>query len=139
MLKAVLVFLVVATCYYGIVNADTCGGNCPSNDCPSCPCGTSTNYVNIADICSQYSGWDQGCCQCIVNHESSGDSNAANYNSNSSFDVGVFQVNSVNWSDCSGGSAPCDINTNLQCAIQVWKWGGGSFRLWSTCSGCGCC
>ena len=39
----------------------------------------------------------------------------------------------------SGGSAPCAVSANLQCAVDVWKWGGGSFKLWSTCGGCNCC
>jgi hypothetical protein len=49
-------------------------GNCPSNDCDSCPCGTSSNYVDIAAACARFSGWDQNCCQCIINHESNGTS-----------------------------------------------------------------
>eukprot|EP01102_Stenamoeba_stenopodia_P002777 TRINITY_DN1264_c0_g1_i1.p1 TRINITY_DN1264_c0_g1~~TRINITY_DN1264_c0_g1_i1.p1 ORF type:complete len:159 (-),score=22.18 TRINITY_DN1264_c0_g1_i1:87-563(-) len=117
---------------------NTCGGNCPSNDCPGCPCGDTRSTVSISSICSKY-GWSQSCCECIVSHESGGDANAANYNSNGSYDIGVFQINSVNWNDCSGGKAPCDVTTNLNCAIQVWKWGGNSFKLWSTCGGCGCC
>ncbi len=90
--------------------------------------------------------------------ESGNNANAANYNSNASYDVGLWQVNTVNWSAwydvfdrnlvvdlidspslSNGGKAPCDPNENLQCAIAVWKWGGDSFRLWSTCGGCGCC
>ena len=118
--------------------ADTCGGNCPSDDCPSCPCGTGTNYVNIANWCAGY-GWGQSCCQCIVSHESGGNGNAANYNDNGSFDIGLWQVNEMNWNDCSGGNAPCDISTNQQCAIDVYRWGGNTWRLWSTCGGCGCC
>lgn len=127
-----LIFCILAS----LISANTCGGNCPSNDCPDCPCGTSPSYQDIATWCSQY-GWDQRCCNCIVNHESGGNANAANYNSNGSFDVGLFQINDINWSAC-GGSAPCDLNRNLQCAIQVYKWGGNSFRLWSTAAGCGC-
>ncbi len=50
----------------------TAQGNCPSNDCSSCPCGYSSSYVDIGSACSQFSGWDQGCCQCIANHESGG-------------------------------------------------------------------
>jgi hypothetical protein len=50
----------------------TAQGNCPSNDCSSCPCGYSSNYVDVGSACSQFSGWDQGCCQCIANHESGG-------------------------------------------------------------------
>jgi len=117
---------------------DSCGGNCPSSDCSTCPCGTSSNYVDIASICSQYSAWDQSCCQCIVNAESGGNGNAANENTNGSFDIGVFQINSVNWPTCSGGSAPCDVNTNLACAETIWGY-YSSFYLWSTCGGCGCC
>eukprot|EP01113_Clastostelium_recurvatum_P037146 TRINITY_DN53_c1_g1_i1.p1 TRINITY_DN53_c1_g1~~TRINITY_DN53_c1_g1_i1.p1 ORF type:complete len:153 (+),score=29.53 TRINITY_DN53_c1_g1_i1:22-480(+) len=118
---------------------NTCGGNCPSNDCPGCPCGTTRSVQDPVAMCAKYSGWNQACCQCIVRHESGGNANAANYNSNASYDVGVWQVNTVNWNSCSGGRAPCDIETNLQCAIKVWQWGGNSFKLWSTCGGCGCC
>ncbi len=96
--------------------------------------------------------------------ESSGNANAANYNSNGachasvrlfgeraglvrggkvdcagSYDVGAWQINSSNWASCSGGNPPCDMNDNLACAIKVWNWGGGSFRYWSTCSQCGAC
>jgi len=122
-----------------VVWANTCGGNCPSNDCDSCPCGYSPSYVDINSICSQYSGWDQQCCRCIVSHESGGNAHAVNQNSGGSLDVGVFQINSANWGACSGGQAPCDQGSNLNCAIKVWQWGGKSFRLWSTCGGCGCC
>jgi hypothetical protein len=135
-LFAVVAFLAIVA----VVVADTCGGNCPSNDCPGCPCGTARSDVNIDQWCSSFSGWDQACCRCIVSHESSGNAHAANYNSwDSSYDVGVWQVNTVNWKDCSGGAAPCNPSTNLQCAIDVWRWGGNTFRLWSTCGGCGCC
>lgn len=58
---------------------------------------------------------------------------------NGTFDVGLWQINKVNWDSCSGGAAPCDASQSLTCAIDVWKWGGGSFKLWSTCGGCGCC
>ena len=118
--------------------ANTCGGNCPSNDCPSCPCGTQRSVVNIASWCSQFSGWNQACCQCIASHESGGNTNAANHNSNGSYDVGLWQINNVNWASCSGGQAPCDPHTNLQCAIKVWQWGGKTFKLWSTAKACGC-
>eukprot|EP01111_Echinosteliopsis_oligospora_P004606 TRINITY_DN17608_c0_g1_i1.p1 TRINITY_DN17608_c0_g1~~TRINITY_DN17608_c0_g1_i1.p1 ORF type:complete len:147 (-),score=32.26 TRINITY_DN17608_c0_g1_i1:81-521(-) len=118
---------------------NTCGGNCPSNDCGSCPCGTSRAPVDIDSVCSAYSGWDQACCRCIVSHESSGNANAANENTNGSFDVGVWQVNSMNWASCNGGAAPCGVDANRECAIKVWQWGGNSFKLWSTCGGCGCC
>jgi hypothetical protein len=117
--------------------ANTCGGNCPSNDCPSCPCGTTTSPQSISYWCSKYS-WNQACCQCVVTHESSGNANAMNYNTDSSFDVGLWQINQVNWGACNGGNMPCDLNSNLNCAIDCYKWGGNTFRLWSTGPGCGC-
>jgi hypothetical protein len=130
------VFILLSLVLFALAN--TCGGNCPSNDCPGCPCGTTPSYQNIAYWCSQFSGWNQGCCQCIVSHESGGNANAANYNTDSSYDVGLWQINSVNWGQCNGGNMPCNLNQNLQCAIAVWGWGGNSFRLWSTAAGCGC-
>jgi len=114
-----------------------CGGNCPGGMCQSCPCGTTRNLQNIATWCAKYS-WSQACCRCIVNAESGGNANAMNGNSNGSLDAGLFQVNSVNWNDCSGGKAPCDPSVNLGCAIKVYQWGQNSFRLWSTAQKCGC-
>jgi len=115
----------------------TCGGNCPSGDCRGCPCGTAPAYQSIDHYCSQY-GWNQACCKCIMSHESSGNAHAANYNSNGSVDVGIFQINSINWG-CNSGHAPCDPNANLKCAIEVYRNAGNSWRPWSTCGGCGCC
>lgn len=115
---------------------DSCGGNCPSGKCPSCPCGTSKSMQDIASWCSKYS-WNQACCKCIVSHESGGNANAANYNSNATFDVGLWQINKVNWGGCNGGSAPCNTNANLNCAIKVYN-GRGNWSPWSTAKGCGC-
>jgi len=71
--------------------------------------------------------------------ESGGNANAANENTNESFDVGVWQINSMNWASCSGGNPPCDPNTNGACAHAVWTWGQSTWNLWSTCGQCGCC
>eukprot|EP00762_Andalucia_godoyi_P007351 ANDGO_01547.mRNA.1 Ctype lysozyme/alpha-lactalbumin superfamily protein len=101
-------------------------------------CGGAA-YTDIASACSQFSGWSQGCCQCIVQHESSGNYHACNANSDGSTDAGLWQVNSFNWNACNGGQAPCDVGNNLQCAIDVWRWGGGTWKYWSTCGACGCC
>ena len=133
MAKTLLVLMVLL----GICLADSCGGNCPSGRCPTCYCGNSKKSVDIGSWCSKYN-WSQSCCKCIVSHESGGNANAINYNSNASSDVGLWQINTVNWGSCSGGKAPCDPNTNLNCAIKVYQWGGNSWKLWSTHSGCGC-
>lgn len=81
--------------------AGTCGGNCPSGNCPSCPCGSTVSKVDIASWCAKHS-WNQAHCQCIMNAESGGNANAVNYNSDGSFDVGLWQVNKYNWNACSG-------------------------------------
>ena len=128
--------LVILICLVlSLALSDSCGGNCPSGKCPSCPCGTSKSMQDIASWCSKYN-WNQACCKCVVSHESGGNANAVNYNTNGTFDAGLWQINKVNWG-CSGGSAPCNPNTNLQCAIKVYQ-ASGSWKPWSTARGCGC-
>ncbi|CAF3657283.1 unnamed protein product [Rotaria sp. Silwood1] len=124
----------------GYCSASKCGSNCPSNKCPSCPCGTTTNFQDIATWCAKFSDWDQACCRCIVKEESNGNANAAYYNSAKlGFDVGLWQINEYwNWKTCSGGKAPCDPKINLECAKKVWREAGKSFRRWSTAAKCGC-
>eukprot|EP01039_Chlorochromonas_danica_P001183 gene1183-1292_t len=119
-------------------SSTTCSGNCPGG-CASCPCGSSSNYQDVASWCAKYSGWNQANCQCIMRAESGGNANAVNQNSGGSYDVGLWQINDMNWASCSGGGAPCDPSTNLNCARMVYQWGGNTWKLWSTCSKCGCC
>ena len=120
-----------------VVSADKCGGNCPSGKCPSCPCGTKGNSINIAEICKRHS-WNQNCCACVVRGESGGNSNAMNYNKNGSYDIGIFQINQIHWKLCSGGKAPCDIGTNVGCAITVYTRAGGRWKPWYAAAKCGC-
>jgi hypothetical protein len=125
----------------GIVKADKCGGNCPSNGCSTadgdCLCGTTKKVVDIANWCAKFN-WNQKCCQCIVTKESEGNANAV-HRSGSSYNVGLWQINSVNWAQCNGDSRapPCDPQANLNCAIQVYRWGGNSWKPWSTSHRCG--
>ena len=90
-------------------------------------------------MCAQYSGWSQSQCQCIMKYESGGNANAENENTDGSYDVGLWQINTMNWASCSSGAAPCSTSDNLACAKKVWAWGGNSFKLWSTCSKCNAC
>ncbi|CDW84019.1 UNKNOWN [Stylonychia lemnae] len=121
-----------------LVMADNCGGNCPSGNCKQCICPAPT-YTDIAAACARWSGWSQSCCECIVKHESGGNTHAQLWDSDGSNDIGLWQINSVNWGQCNGGNAPCDVNSNFECAKKIFGWGGNSWRLWSTCSACGCC
>ena len=133
--------LIAIVLLIGVAVADTCGGNCPSNDCPAgkCLCGTDRAPTDVAAYCGKFDGWSQECCKCIANAESGGNAHAENYNDNGSFDIGLYQINDVNWNSCSGGKAPCDPETSLECAKKVWSWGSNTWRLWSTCTKCGCC
>eukprot|EP01006_Ploeotia_vitrea_P014773 TRINITY_DN40463_c0_g1_i1.p1 TRINITY_DN40463_c0_g1~~TRINITY_DN40463_c0_g1_i1.p1 ORF type:complete len:151 (+),score=1.99 TRINITY_DN40463_c0_g1_i1:39-491(+) len=119
------------------VSSSTCGGNCPGG-CSSCPCGSSSNSQSISSWCSKHS-WNHANCECIMKHESGGNANAVNQNSGGSYDVGLWQINDYNWGSCSGGKAPCDPSTNLNCAKKVYQWGGNTWKFWSTCGACGCC
>eukprot|EP01117_Protostelium_nocturnum_P006337 TRINITY_DN2287_c0_g1_i1.p1 TRINITY_DN2287_c0_g1~~TRINITY_DN2287_c0_g1_i1.p1 ORF type:complete len:151 (-),score=45.40 TRINITY_DN2287_c0_g1_i1:84-536(-) len=119
--------------------AGNCGGNCPGGRCTTCPCGSNRNNLDIDAWCAKWPGVNVACCKCIAQHESGGNGNAMNGNSNGSIDVGLWQVNSINWGQCNGGAAPCDPDANLRCAQKVWQWGGRTFKLWSTCGACGCC
>lgn len=89
-MKSILLcfILVVALC-------DSCGGNCISGNCPSCPCGSDKKIVNISVWCARYS-WNQNCCKCIVSHESGGNANAMSYRSYGAFSVGLMQIEQVN-------------------------------------------
>ena len=135
-MRAALAFVLLGLLAVSAV-AESCNGNCPGGKCPDCPCGRSPNRQDAASWCAKFNGWDQRCCQCIIGRESGGNANAMNYNTNGSFDVGLWQINKINWGACGGG-APCDVNLNLQCAKKVWEWGGRSFRLWSTAKACNC-
>jgi len=48
---------------------------------------------SISEWCAKHD-WDKKACECIVSHESGGNAHAINENSNGSFDVGLWQVNS---------------------------------------------
>ncbi len=133
-MKLILLLIVLL---FTIASSDTCGGNCPSGKCPTCYCGANKSMQDIAYWCNQYS-WDKKCCQCIVSHESGGNAHAINYNTNGSTDVGLWQINNINWGQCSDGKAPCDPKVNLNCAIDMYKWGGNTFKLWDSHTACGC-
>ena len=129
MLKQILVFFLALTVAFGAFN-ETNGG------CSTCG---GASYVNIGTWCSKYSGWSQACCNCIVQKESGGNAHACNKNNNGSIDVGLWQINSINWNSCNGGSAPCTPQANLNCAKKVFNWGGNTWKYWATCGKCGCC
>ena len=114
----------------------SCDGNCPKGNCDLCYCGTLQSPQNISYWCDQYS-WNKAFCECIITHESAGNANAINYNADdNTYDIGLFQINTLNWGFCNSGNPPCAIENNLNCAIDVYKVGQNSFKLWATYSMC---
>ena len=137
-LFASLLFVSVLGFDNSTVASNNCGGNCPGG-CASCPCGTTKNQQSSSSWCSKYNGWKQSSCECIMSHESGGNANAVNQNTGGSYDVGLWQINDMNWASCSGGKAPCNPSDNLNCAKKVFGWGGNTWKLWATCGQCGVC
>ena len=119
-----------------VVKADKCGGNCPSGNCPSCKCGTTANKVDTEEICNKHT-WNKECCKCIINKESSKNANAMNYGGGKYY-VGLFQISEIHWKSCNGENAPCDSESNVNCAIEVYKAAGDKWKPWSTASKCKC-
>eukprot|EP00826_Nyctotherus_ovalis_P025719 TRINITY_DN1997_c0_g1_i1.p1 TRINITY_DN1997_c0_g1~~TRINITY_DN1997_c0_g1_i1.p1 ORF type:complete len:103 (+),score=11.22 TRINITY_DN1997_c0_g1_i1:182-490(+) len=93
--------------------------------------------INIGAICRSHS-WSQRCCNCVVRGESGGNAHSQNYNGNGTYDVGVFQINQIHWRSCSGGKAPCNVTTNLRCAIGVYRGAHNRWRPWMAARRCGC-
>ena len=104
-----------------VANVSKCGGNCPG-DCDQCLCGIEKSRADVKEWCAKYH-WNQRNCECVVMNESEGNRNAVNQNIGSSYDVGLWQINSVNWDSCNGGKTPCDTEDNLRCAIDIYRWG----------------
>ena len=122
------------------IEANLCGGNCPSNNCQYCPCGNTTSLVSAATWCSKFTGWSQTSCQCIISKESASNANAMNFNTGCDVDVGLWQINSFNWVYCGNfNSSPCKLSENLDCAKQVFAWGSNTWKFWATCGACGVC
>jgi len=145
-MKTVIVLLVLCALAYA---GNYCGGTCPSSDCPSCPCGTHEKVIHYHEMShylsdAGFKGSDLSNMLCICQCESGNDTNAVNYNTNSSWDTGLCQINDANWKG-SGGvchafvhkqSDLCAAKTNAKCAYTLWQVQG--FAPWSADARCGC-
>jgi hypothetical protein len=101
------------------VLAGSCGGNCPSGSCTSCPCGSSKNIVSSSTLQGymQSAGLNTSVFLCIAQHESGLNANAMNVNG-ANIVAGVFQENNNN-----GYSAQqlCNPQTACQAAVALMK------------------
>merc|ERR1712018_184944 len=95
---------------------DTCGGNCPSDTCDDCLCGSSKNMVDISEWCSKFH-WDQSNCECIMQNESGGNANALYQNKGGtypdSYDLGLWAINDFNWNDPTMEIHPATLKQTL--------------------------
>ena len=106
----------------GVVASDpSCGGNCRWNDCQSCPCGSTPNFVNVTALCESVSTWDAACCKCIVMNGSKGNANNV-ITDEDNFDIGLFHLNSLTFQkSCSGLKNACNPSDNLNCAVKLYN------------------
>ena len=135
-MKYFQMFVIISSLCF-ISHASNCGGNCPGG-CDQCPCGLQPSYADIKEWCAKYH-WNQENCECIMLNESVGNANAVNQNYDGTYDVGLWQIDTVNWNACNGGRTPCDPTENLNCAIDIYQWGGNTWQLWATCGMCNAC
>ena len=119
-----------------------CSNNCDSGNCHTCLCPNNTSgWMTDADIkkaCALYSGWNQDSCYCIVKHESGGNLYSQLRDSDGANDVGVWGMNSSQWPKCNNGNPPCELASNLACAIMEFE-ETHDWRGWSTCIFCNNC
>lgn len=75
--------------------------------------------------------WDTSTARAICMAESSGNTNATNYNTNGSTDMGLMQVNSIHADMVSGDlQSLYDPATNVRIAYAIYQSAG--WRAWST-------
>lgn len=134
LIHAALLLVTITT----VMSNTTCGTNCPSG-CEACPCGNVTKYETASTWCSKYPGWKLSSCECIVKAESGANANAVRMNTVGSYNVGLWQIHSLNWAHCSNGVAPCSPDDNLACAVKFFAVGNYTWKEWVTCQQCGVC
>eukprot|EP01088_Endostelium_zonatum_P007662 TRINITY_DN2000_c0_g1_i1.p1 TRINITY_DN2000_c0_g1~~TRINITY_DN2000_c0_g1_i1.p1 ORF type:complete len:178 (+),score=22.07 TRINITY_DN2000_c0_g1_i1:100-633(+) len=159
----VLVWLgvILVLVYWSVGETElTCGGNCAVGgkcDLIGCYCGEEVLIASealVRSLCSMYP-WDVEQCVCIANKTSDFNINLINgwvYDNEPTprADVGLWQVDSVNWFRCGQHLIPrdklnnhtlplmCDPYINVKCAFSVWQ-EVSSFHLWKVCKQCNAC
>jgi len=112
-----ILFLCLALFVAYTLGQSSCGGNCPSGNCVSCPCGTSSDYISegTAQSYMQESGLVVSLFTCIASHESGFNAAAMNQNG-ADMVIGIFQEG-----DDNGFSAEslCNPATAAQAAVSL--------------------
>lgn len=120
--------------------ANVCGGNCPAANCPNCPCGYTTQRIDLDAYCTQYS-WNQGCCKCIAQRISGGSQNYFKYE-NSLFSGGILAIaegDAINLCGFHPWSLVCySYKENAKCAYKIHL-RDNSWNYWQKeAVACGC-
>lgn len=83
-----------------------------------------TDYDHLNDtekkICDKWGMYECKTAIAVAKAESGLKPEAIHYNSNDTFDAGIFQINSIHWEKCGGLKALLDEDTNIECAYQMW-------------------
>lgn len=105
---------------------------------PTYPEEIDTDYEKL--IANKFGPYDAKMAIAVMYAESGGNESAFNANDNGSVDIGLFQINSVNWKieGCSLQEIVI-AEKNIDCAYTIWDRANGevgdkkgNFRAWSS-------
>lgn len=134
-LALLVTFLLISTAF-----ANICGGNCPAGNCPACPCGYTTQRVDLDQFCTQYS-WNQNCCKCISSRISAGSRNFLKYENSLYYGglLGIGENEAINLCGYHPWTLVCYAQKdNADCANRIYLRDGG-WKYWqSDAAACGC-
>lgn len=105
---------------------------------PSYPEEIDTDYEKL--IANKFGPFDAKMAIAVMYAESGGNASAFNANDNGSVDIGLFQINSVNWKiDGCSLQEIVVAEKNVDCAYTIWDRADGevgnnkgNFRAWSS-------
>lgn len=115
------------------ISSNTCGGNCPSNTCTSCICGTSKSPS--APDCSKYT-WDRNCCKCISTKVSQNNKHFMTQ-AFGFLEIGMFGISEDDY--CTSRAYLCNHGDNTACAFEIYIESLKDWSYWDyEATACGC-
>ncbi len=120
-IEKTFLFLFLTLALSNSLQETTCGGNCLSNECRSCPCGLIPKYVDIANYCSKSSLWDVNCCKCMVSSFSKGNTNFMDQDVIGNFYLGVLFITPFFQCGFKTLKDYCNPDLNFECAEMIYK------------------
>lgn len=84
-----------------------------------------TEYEELTDvetlILEKWGPYEAKVAIAVARTESGLNPEALHYNTNGTYDVGVFQINSIHWEKCGGLKTLLDVQGNIDCAYNIWS------------------